>query len=62
MILTVDSDSAYLVASKARIRAARYFYLGNQYGKLLNRPIFIFAKVIKSVMASAAEENLLDYT
>ena len=28
MILTGESDTAYLVAAKARIRAAGYFYLG----------------------------------
>ena len=45
----------YLVASKARSRAAGYFYLGNKDGKLFNGPIFILAKVTKAVMASAAE-------
>ena len=55
MILTIDSDAAYLVAPKARSRAAGYFYLGNNDGKLFNGPIFILTKLIQAVMASAAE-------
>ncbi len=55
MILTINSDAAYLVAPKARSRAAGYFYLGNNDGKLFNGPIFILTKLIKTVMASAAE-------
>ena len=55
MILTIDSDAAYLVAKKARSRAAGYFYLSNKDGKLFNGPIFVLSKVIKAVMSSAAE-------
>ena len=55
MILTVDSDVAYLVASKATSRAYGYFYLGNKYGKIFNGPILILAKLIKVVMESSAE-------
>jgi hypothetical protein len=55
MILTIDSDAAYQVASKSRSRASGYHYLGNLDGKLFNGAIFILAKIIKSVMQSAAE-------
>jgi hypothetical protein len=55
MILTIDSDAAYQVAAKSRSRASGYHYLGNLDGKLFNGAIFILAKIIKSVMQSAAE-------
>jgi hypothetical protein len=55
MILTIDSDAAYQVAAKSRSGASGYHYLGNLDGKLLNGAIFILAKIIKSVMQSAAE-------
>jgi hypothetical protein len=55
MILTIDSDAAYQVAPKSRSRASGYHYLGNLDGKLFNGAVFILAKIIKSVMQSAAE-------
>ena len=55
MQLEIYCDAAYLVASKARIRAAGYHYLGNYDGKLFNGPIYVLSKVIKAVMISAAE-------
>ena len=55
MILQIDSDAAYLVAPKARSRAAGFFYLGNTDGSLFNGPIFILTKIIQAVMSSAAE-------
>eukprot|EP00978_Attheya_sp_CCMP212_P001211 scaffold2532_cov42-Attheya_sp.AAC.3 len=53
MILQIDSDTAYLVAPKARNRAAGFFYLGNKDGSLFNGPIFILTKIIQAVMSSA---------
>ena len=47
MILTVDSDAAYLNATKSRSRAGGYHYLGNSDGTLFNGPIYILAKIIK---------------
>jgi hypothetical protein len=38
-----------------RSRAGGYHYLGNKDRTAFNAPIFIQAKVIKNVMASAAE-------
>jgi hypothetical protein len=55
MILTIDSDAAYQVASKSRSQASGYHHLGNLDGKLFNGAIFILAKIVKSVMQSAAE-------
>ena len=55
MILTMDSDAAYLVAAKARSRAAGYFYLGNEDNQLFNGRIYILTKLILAVMSSAAE-------
>ena len=44
------------MAAKLRNSASGYHYLGNLDGKLfLNGAMFILAKIIKSVMQSAAE-------
>ena len=59
MILHVDSDAAYLVAPEARSRAGGYQYLSNKAGTLFNGPVLAVAKVIKNVMASAAEAELM---
>ena len=58
MVLRVDSDAAYLVAPEARSRAGGYHYLSNTKGTLFNGPIMVVAKVIKNVMASAAEAEI----
>ena len=58
MILRVDSDAAYLVAPEARSRAGGYQYLSNKEGTLFNGPVLVVAKVIKNVMASAAEAEI----
>jgi hypothetical protein len=58
MVLHVDSDAAYLVAAQARSRAGGYQYLSNKDGTLFNGPVLVLAKVIKNVMASAAEAEL----
>lgn len=58
MILRIDSDAAYLVCPKARSRAGGYHYLGSKDGTLFNGPILVLAKIIKNVMASAAEAEV----
>ena len=58
MILQIDSDAAYLVAPEARSRAGGYHYLSDIKGTKFNGPVFILAKVIKNVMASAAEAEI----
>ena len=58
MILRIDSDAAYLVRPEARSRAGGYHYLGSKDGTLFNGPILVLAKIIKNVMASAAEAEV----
>ena len=55
MIICVDSDAAYLVAPKVRSRAAGYHYLGNHGLALFNGPVLVLSRILKAVMASAAE-------
>jgi hypothetical protein len=58
MILQLDSDAAYLVCPEARSRAGGYFFLGNKDRKLFNGALMVLAKIIKNVMASAAESEV----
>ena len=58
MILYVESDAAYLVNSCARSRCGGYQYLGSKDATVFNAPVFVQAKVIKNVMASAAEAEV----
>lgn len=58
MILNANSDAAYLVARNARSRAGGYHYCGSKDGKLFNGAFYSFAKIIKSVMASAMEAKI----
>ena len=59
MILTVDSDAAYLVMPKARSRMAGYFRLLDNENKIhrhkQNGAIHIECRTIKHVVSSAAE-------
>jgi hypothetical protein len=58
MILQVDSDAAFQVCPKARSRAGGYLYLGSRDNTQFNAPIHVLAKVIKTVMGSAAEAEV----
>ena len=58
MILTSQSDAAYLVARQARSRAGGFHYLGNKDKTILNGSISVIATIIKNVMASAAEAEI----
>ena len=60
MILDNHLDAAYLVAPEAQSQAGGYTYLGNEENnkQIINGPISIIAKIIKSVMASAAEAEV----
>ena len=58
MILQGDSDAAYLVCPQARSRAGGYIFVGNKNRNLFNGPILVLARVIKNVMASAAEAEV----
>jgi hypothetical protein len=58
MMLKIDSDAAYLVQPEARSCAGGYHYLSSKYGTLFNETIIVLAKMIKNVMASAAEAEV----
>ena len=60
MILHVHSDASYLTASKARSRAGGNYFLSgpDKENTTINGPIHSLAKIIKNVMASAAEAEL----
>ena len=58
MILHVEPDTAYLVCPKARSRAKGFHYLSNKDGTLMSSLIWVLAKLIKNVMASAAEAEV----
>ena len=57
MVLTIDSDAAYLVEPKARSRIAGYFQLNSnkRSNKYINGAILIECKTLRHVVASAAE-------
>ena len=60
MIIRGDTDAAYLVASKARSRNAAYIFMGNKdrNNQIINGPIMVIAKILKMVVASAAEAEV----
>ena len=47
MILTIDSDTAYLVAPQGRSRTGGFQYMGNKDGNLMNGSILVIAKILK---------------
>ena len=61
MVLTIDSDDAYLVSPKDRSRVAGCYHCSTHYSKycpsntLNNGPVHIKHKTLKRVVASAAE-------
>ena len=58
MILSCESDTAYLVAPKFQSRVGGYNYIGNKAATQFNRPIYVLAKIVKAVMRSAAEAEV----
>jgi len=59
MVLVVHSDASYLSESKARSRAGGHFFLSEDSDEPpLNGAVLSVAKIIKNVMASAAEAEL----
>ena len=59
MILAAHADAGFLNESRARSRAgAHIFLLENEPKPKLNGPILTIAKIIKTVMASAAEAEM----
>ena len=67
MVLCIRSDTSYLSVSKARSRASGVFFLANapdgktdigNFTPLMNGIIHVVCKILKNVMASAAEAEL----
>ena len=54
MILHVDSDAAYLVVAGAKSRVAGHYYLSSK-DPIHNDPLHSLCRLLKSVVASAAE-------
>lgn len=52
MLLTIDSEAAYLIVLNAQSRAAGYYFLGDKGGEIFNGSICIFSKMIRNVMNS----------
>ena len=59
MILSVHSEAVYLVASNCRSPAGGLIFLGNSKGLLVNSSIVVIAKIIKNIMASATEAEVV---
>ena len=61
MILTLHTDAAYLVITKAQSRIAGYYYPGNRpnakYHPKLNGSVIIECKTLNHVVASATESE-----
>jgi hypothetical protein len=61
MILHIESDASYLSVTKARSRAAGFFYLGSTKTTPTTKPngaIYILCHVMREVLSSAAEAKL----
>ena len=54
MVLSIDSDAAYLVEPQARSRVAGYFQLNSQ-PRFVNGALLIECKTLRHVVASSAE-------
>ena len=62
MILNIHSDGSYLSLPKARSRAGGYYYLSfktlDQSKCPHNGPIYVLSRILKNVLASAAEVEI----
>ena len=59
MILAVHADAGFLNESRARSRAGAHIFLSeNELNPKLNGPVLTIAKIIKTVMESAAEAEI----
>ena len=59
MVLTINSDAAYLVAPKARSRVAGHFTLGSSpCPTSLSGPILVECRTLRHVVASSAEAEV----
>jgi hypothetical protein len=62
MIMNIHSDASYLSEDKARSRASGHFFMGllpsNNKPIRLNGAFFTLCKILKFIVASAAEAEL----
>ena len=67
MMLYIDSDALYLPVSKCRSPASGFYYLSDKIGTPLllqqkspplNGPIYVLSKIMRNIVASAAESKL----
>ena len=60
MIIRGDTDAAYFFASKARSRNAAYIFMDNKNtnNQITNGAIMVIARILKMVVASAAEAEV----
>ena len=58
MVLQSHSDAAYLVAQHSRSQMGGFHFLGSHDRTKFNGHIFVLAKIIQNVMASAAEAEI----
>ena len=59
MLLAAHADAGFLNESRARSRAGAYIFLSeNEPKPKLNGPVLTIAKIIKTVMVSAAEAEM----
>ena len=59
MILAAHADAGFLNKSKARIRAGAHIFLSeNEPKPKINGPVLMITRIIKTVMASAAEAEM----
>ena len=59
MVLAIHSDASYLSEAKARSRAGGHHFMSEDHTDPIdNGPVLSLAKIIKSVMSSAAEAEM----
>jgi hypothetical protein len=58
MQVTIESNASYLSVSKAKSRAAGYFYLSTRSQPITNVAIHVYCHIMREVVSSAAEAEL----
>ena len=61
MVLSVDSDGAYLVATQAIVISGGYDYLNNKQVTLFNGTIYVLEEIIKISWDMHQKLNLYHY-
>jgi hypothetical protein len=58
MQLTIERNASYLSVSKARSRAAGYFYLSSRSKPIFNSALHVHRHIMMEVVSSVAEAEL----